>query len=146
MQQQAAVGLMLGTGLAAGGWLRVYLTNGDVWGATAISLSLFLIVISSVLAGTGAPGSGQLEASTACFKQPAWPALHAPYCVSKHFCVAGLPFALARAGIDPANAGTSIQVGHNCASKLHFESGRMARLAVNSIGCSPNLHAYAFCP
>ncbi|PSC71584.1 Magnesium transporter [Micractinium conductrix] len=74
MKQQLAVGLMLGTGLAAGGWLRVYITNGDVLNATAISISLFLIVVCSVVAGTG------------------------------------LPFALARAGIDPANAGTSIQV------------------------------------
>lgn len=74
MTQQLAVGLMLGAGLAAGGWLRVYVTNGDALNATAIAISLFLIVVCSVIAGTG------------------------------------LPFALARAGIDPANAGTSIQV------------------------------------
>ncbi|KAL4424984.1 hypothetical protein ABPG77_002869 [Micractinium sp. CCAP 211/92] len=74
MAQQLAVGLMLGAGLAAGGWLRVYVTNGNALNATAISISLFLIVVCSVVAGTG------------------------------------LPFALARAGIDPANAGTSIQV------------------------------------
>ena len=54
MQQQVAVGLMLGTGLAAGGWVRVYLTNGDVLNATAISIALFLIVLCSVVAGTGA--------------------------------------------------------------------------------------------
>lgn len=53
MQQQLAVGLMLGLGLAAGGWVRVYITNGDPLNATAISISLFLIVLCSVLAGTG---------------------------------------------------------------------------------------------
>jgi hypothetical protein len=53
MQQQLAVGLMLGVGLAAGGWLRVYVTNGNALNATAISVSLFLIVLTSVLAGTG---------------------------------------------------------------------------------------------
>ena len=74
MRQQAVVALLLGTGLAAGGWVRVYLTNGDVANSTAISLSLFLIVVTSVVTGTA------------------------------------LPFALARAGVDPANAGTSIQV------------------------------------
>lgn len=54
LTQQLAVGLMLGTGLAAGGWIRVYLTNGDPLNATAISISLFLIVLTSVVAGTGA--------------------------------------------------------------------------------------------
>ena len=58
MQQQLTVGLLLGAGLAAGGWLRVYLTNGDALNATAISISLFLIVLSSVLAGTGARAHG----------------------------------------------------------------------------------------
>lgn len=74
LRQQASVGLLLGTLLAAAGWIRVFVTNGDATNATAISLSLFLIVLASVLAG------------------------------------AALPFGLARAGIDPANAGTSIQV------------------------------------
>lgn len=46
-----------------------------VTNAVAISVSLFLIVMTSVVLGTG------------------------------------LPFALAKAGVDPANAGTSIQVG-----------------------------------
>lgn len=53
MAQQLAVGLMLGAGLAAGGWLRVYVTNGNALNATAISISLFLIVVCSVVAGTG---------------------------------------------------------------------------------------------
>ena len=56
MQQQLAVGLMLGVGLAAGGWLRVWLTNGDAMNATAIAISLFLIVLCSVIAGTGELG------------------------------------------------------------------------------------------
>ena len=59
MKQQLAVGLMLGTGLAAGGWLRVYITNGDVLNATAISISLFLIVVCSVVAGTGDHSAAQ---------------------------------------------------------------------------------------
>lgn len=74
MLQQISVGLLLGTVLAGAGWIRVFLTNGNVLNATAISMSLFLIVLTSVVAGTA------------------------------------LPFGLARAGIDPANAGTSIQV------------------------------------
>jgi len=72
--QQAAVGGMLGASLAAGGWLRVYITNGNPLNASAISMSLLCIVFTSVVMGTT------------------------------------LPFGLARMGIDPANAGTTIQV------------------------------------
>ncbi|KAG7669462.1 hypothetical protein Ndes2526B_g05794 [Nannochloris sp. 'desiccata'] len=82
LQQQAAVALMLGTGLSAAGWLRVYLTNGNALNSTAISMSLFLIVVTSVLLG------------------------------------AALPFGLAKAGVDPANAGTTIQVLMDCAGVL----------------------------
>lgn len=53
--------------------MRVYLTNGSLLNSTAISVSLFAIVMTSVLTGTA------------------------------------LPFALAKIGVDPANAGTSIQ-------------------------------------
>ncbi len=74
IREQALVGMLLGTGLSAGGFIRVYATHGDVANAAAISFSLFLIVMTSVVLGTG------------------------------------LPFALARAGVDPANAGTTIQV------------------------------------
>jgi Mg/Co/Ni transporter MgtE len=74
MQEQASVGLLLGAGLSAGGFVRVYLTNGDLNNAAAISISLLAIVMSSVVLGTA------------------------------------LPFALSRVGVDPANAGTSIQV------------------------------------
>jgi Mg/Co/Ni transporter MgtE len=74
MTQQLFVGLLLGSALAGGGFLRVYLTNGDLVNATAISVSLLTIVMTSVLLGTG------------------------------------LPFVLSRLGVDPANAGTSIQV------------------------------------
>lgn len=72
--QQAMVGLLLGTGLSVGGFVRVYLTNGNIVNSIAISSSLFVIVMTSVLAGTA------------------------------------LPFVLSKAGIDPANAGTTIQV------------------------------------
>ena len=74
MAKQAFVGLLLGSALSAGGFLRVYLTNGDMVNASAISISLMTIVMTSVLLGSG------------------------------------LPFALSRLGVDPANAGTSIQV------------------------------------
>lgn len=57
-----------------GGFLRVYITDGSLENSFAISLSLFLIVLTSVLTGTM------------------------------------LPFGLAKAGVDPANAGTSVQV------------------------------------
>jgi len=76
------VALLLGTGLSAAGWIRVYITNGDAINSTAIAISLFLIVITSVLAG------------------------------------AALPFGLAKAGVDPANAGTSIQVIMDCLGVL----------------------------
>ncbi|KAK9810218.1 hypothetical protein WJX72_006883 [[Myrmecia] bisecta] len=74
LSQQALIALLLGTGLSVGGFVRVYVTNGSIANSVAISTSLFLIVMTSVLTGTA------------------------------------LPFALARMGIDPANAGTSIQV------------------------------------
>lgn len=74
LRKQLLVGLLLGTSLAAVGYLRVYLTDGDSTNAFAISLSLFLIVISSTILGTS------------------------------------LPFILYQFGVDPANAGTSIQV------------------------------------
>ncbi|KAL6768542.1 hypothetical protein ACKKBF_B11140 [Auxenochlorella protothecoides x Auxenochlorella symbiontica] len=74
LARQAIVGLLLASGLASAGWVRVYLTAGDPRHASAIALSLLLIVNTSVLVGTA------------------------------------LPFALARLGVDPANAGTSIQV------------------------------------
>jgi Mg/Co/Ni transporter MgtE len=61
MTQQVLVGLLLGSALSAGGFVRVYLTNGD-------------LVLVSVILGSG------------------------------------LPFALSKVGVDPANAGTSIQV------------------------------------
>lgn len=60
--------------VAVGGFLRVYITDGSLENSFAISLSLFLIVLASVLTGTM------------------------------------LPFGLAKAGVDPANAGTSVQV------------------------------------
>lgn len=72
--QQGAIGLLLGLGLAGGGFVRVYLTNGSLVNSSAISISLFAIVMTSVLTGTA------------------------------------LPFGLAKLGVDPANAGTSIQV------------------------------------
>lgn len=74
MTEQLEVALLLGGGLSAAGFARVYITNGSLLNATAISVSLLAIVTASVLLGTG------------------------------------LPFALARGGVDPAHAGTSIQV------------------------------------
>ncbi|CAM9520727.1 unnamed protein product [Discosporangium mesarthrocarpum] len=73
--QQTLVAVLLGSGLALGGYIRVAVTSGTtLLDAAAISCSLFLIVLSSVLLGTA------------------------------------LPFGLAKAGVDPANAGTTIQV------------------------------------
>lgn len=65
--------------------MRVYLTSSDPLAAVAISCSLFMIVITSVVAGSL------------------------------------LPFGFAKAGVDPANAGTSIQVGlgHRARSPMH---------------------------
>lgn len=72
--QQGSIGFLLGTALSAGGFARVYITNGDLTNATAIAVSLFCIVMTSTLLGSS------------------------------------LPFALSKLGVDPANAGTSIQV------------------------------------
>jgi hypothetical protein len=74
MTEQLEVAMLLGGGLSAAGFVRVYVTNGSLLNAFAISVSLLAIVFASVLFGTG------------------------------------LPFALARGGVDPAHAGTSIQV------------------------------------
>ena len=82
LRQQAAVAVMLGSGLSLAGWIRVYVTNGDAMNSTAIAISLFLIVMTSVMLG------------------------------------AALPFGLAKAGVDPANAGTSIQVVMDCLGVL----------------------------
>lgn len=63
--------------------MRVYMTNGNIANAWAISASLFLIVLSSCLLGTA------------------------------------LPFGLQRIGVDPANAGTSVQVLPSHAREQH---------------------------
>ena len=55
LKQQVAVALILGTSLSAAGWLRVYITNGDALNSSAIALSLFLIVCTSVIVGTLLP-------------------------------------------------------------------------------------------
>ena len=92
MQQQLAVGLMLGAGLAAGGWVRVYLTNGNALNATAISISLFLIVLCSVVAGTGAHGQGVLRECNCCClhngaSPDAWPSCLPASCTEEAYCV-----------------------------------------------------------
>ena len=74
LSQQLRVGLLLGTGLALGGYARVYLSEGVPLDAAAIAVALFLIVNASVVAG------------------------------------ASLPFLLAWRGVDPAHAGTTVQV------------------------------------
>lgn len=83
MTEQLEVALLLGGGLSAAGFVRVYVTNGSLVNALAISVSLLAIVTASVLLGTG------------------------------------LPFALARGGVDPAHAGTSIQVGALRVCNMH---------------------------
>ena len=55
IRQQLVVGLLLGTSLGGAGYLRVYLTNGDTTNALAVSLSLFLIVITSTTLGSSLP-------------------------------------------------------------------------------------------
>ena len=70
------------------GFVRVYLTNGDINNASAISLSLFVIVLTSTALGST------------------------------------LPFVLYEFGIDPANAGTSIQVSCSQESNGCLEYGK----------------------
>ena len=78
--------------------MRVYLTNGSLINSSAISISLFAIVMTSVLTGTA------------------------------------LPFGLAKLGVDPANAGTSIQV-----SELIHDPQRFRLQAVNLYRCISRL-------
>jgi hypothetical protein len=82
MTEQLEVAMLLGGGLSAAGFVRVYVTNGSLLNAFAISVSLLAIVFASVVFGTG------------------------------------LPFALARGGVDPAHAGTSIQVCAVCSQQV----------------------------
>ena len=72
--RECLVGLLLASMLVVVGFTRVYLLQGSVNDAMAITLSLFLIVCSSVTIG------------------------------------AALPLAFARAGMDAAHAGPTIQV------------------------------------
>jgi Mg/Co/Ni transporter MgtE len=55
LREQAAVGLLLGGGLAAGGFVRVFMSSGEALSAAAIALSLFLIVTTSVVVGAALP-------------------------------------------------------------------------------------------
>eukprot|EP00232_Nephroselmis_pyriformis_P027889 CAMPEP_0182867966 /NCGR_PEP_ID=MMETSP0034_2-20130328/9034_1 /TAXON_ID=156128 /ORGANISM="Nephroselmis pyriformis, Strain CCMP717" /LENGTH=335 /DNA_ID=CAMNT_0025000353 /DNA_START=40 /DNA_END=1047 /DNA_ORIENTATION=- len=55
MGHQLQVALLLGTVLTLGGFLRVYISNGEMVNALAISAALFCIVVTSVLAGTVLP-------------------------------------------------------------------------------------------
>ena len=67
---QGVVALMLGTGLSVGGFARVWLSTRDLASATAITASLLMIVVVSIVVGTV------------------------------------LPYAMAKAKLDPAHAGT----------------------------------------
>lgn len=53
--QQARVGVVLGSALALGGFIRVYFSNGSLVNAIAISMSLVTIVMSSVCLGSLLP-------------------------------------------------------------------------------------------
>jgi len=55
LQRQARVALGLGTLLACVAWARVFLFYGGTRNATAISLSCFVIVVSSVVLGAALP-------------------------------------------------------------------------------------------
>lgn len=55
LTEQLEVALLLGGGLAAAGFVRVYLTNGSLLNSFAISLSLMAIVMTSVVLGSGLP-------------------------------------------------------------------------------------------
>jgi hypothetical protein len=74
IKQQAQVGVILGSALGLGGFVRVYITSHDLVNAVAISAALVAIVMTSVILGCA------------------------------------LPFALSKAGVDPAHGGTSIAV------------------------------------
>mmetsp|Transcript_5742 Transcript_5742/g.16437 ORF Transcript_5742/g.16437 Transcript_5742/m.16437 type:complete len:326 (-) Transcript_5742:998-1975(-) len=74
VKQQGVVAVLLGTGLSVGGFVRVWLSTHDMASATAITASLLMIVVVSILVGTI------------------------------------LPYAMAKVKLDPAHAGTTIQV------------------------------------
>jgi Mg/Co/Ni transporter MgtE len=105
------VGVLLGTALALGGYARVYLSEGVPLDASAIALSLFLIVNASVLAG------------------------------------ATLPFLLAWRGVDPAHAGTTVQVVMDVAGVFitcavcRAMLARMAVVGTGAVGADAAGHA-----
>lgn len=120
LAQQAAVGLLLGAGLSAGGFVRVYASGGDLDNAGAISLSLFLIVMVSVELGTALPfaltrvragggwgDGGGMGAQGAIVLR--WCCHRAAAMRCHRTCTLWLRVRT-QVGVDPANAGTSIQV------------------------------------
>lgn len=131
MTEQLEVAMLLGGGLSTAGFVRVYVTNGSLVNAFAISVSLLAIVFASVLLGTGLPfalargGVDPAHAGTSIQVGDIWHAAGGGGGAVNAFAVSvsllaivfasvllgtGLPFALARGGVDPAHAGTSIQV------------------------------------
>lgn len=52
---QGVVAVLLGTGLSVGGFVRVWLSTHDMASATAITASLLMIVVVSILVGTILP-------------------------------------------------------------------------------------------
>jgi Mg/Co/Ni transporter MgtE len=102
--------VLLGTALALGGYARVYLSEGVPLDASAIALSLFLIVNASVLAG------------------------------------ASLPFMLAWRGVDPAHAGTTVQVVMDVAGVFITCAvcrAMLARMAVVGAGAGADAAGHA---
>lgn len=55
IKQQGLVALLLGGGLAIGGFARVWITTQDIVSASAITASLLMIVVVSIIVGTMLP-------------------------------------------------------------------------------------------
>ena len=117
LSQQAVVGLLLGSGLAVGGFVRVYLTNGNL--ANAVSVGLSHLRRAAAALYDSEASAGVCEES-ALLLQVAISASLFMIVMTSVLAGAGLPFGLARLGVDPANAGTSIQVTLCCRGLLHL--------------------------
>jgi Mg/Co/Ni transporter MgtE len=99
--RQARVGLLLATGLGAGGFARVLITELSM--NAGASLTASDVIASDVAQQTPVVGAAAIATSL--------------FVIVTMSTVTGsaMPFALAAAGQDPANAGTTIQVAMDIA-------------------------------
>lgn len=102
LKQQFRVSLLLAAALSVGGFVRVFATEGDALDALAIAIALFVIVVCGAFWHFCASNFYTFHAQLAAV-----------------LVGTSLPFCLVLAGLDPANAGTSVQVVMDGANAAH---------------------------